>query len=375
MGKSAALIARALDWPEARASILGVAARLHDVGKIGIPDAVLLKPAKLTASEYAHMQTHTLIGARILSGGRSDLLQLAEEIARTHHERWDGAGYPLGLRGEDIPLAGRIVAVADVFDALTQARPYKDAWTPEQALAEIAAQAGSHFDPAVVAVATKVLRHGADDPAVDAALGDVPALEREDLSNMLSVFEHLLAERSRELEAARREAERAAERLERMALTDSLTGLGNRWFLRPGPGRAAAPRSGAGIHDHVAGCRRSEGGERHAGPRPGRPPAAVGGAGLHARAAVAGHRLTHRWGRVCHHLSARRVAGGGAGGARACHGVPPCPGLRARRRQPRAGLVSTRRGHHRRPAAAERPAHVRAEGLHAQCPRGAPAPG
>ncbi|WP_221090427.1 HD domain-containing phosphohydrolase [Deinococcus aquaedulcis] len=193
VGRAAARIARALGWPQAQASMLGVAARLHDVGKIGIPDRILLKRSRLTPEEFAQMQQHPLIGGRILSGGRSALLQMAEEIARSHHERWDGSGYPLGLRGEAIPLTGRIVAVADVFDALTQARPYKLAWTVEQSLEELQAQAGRQFDPAVVEAALRVLPlQGADE-----LLGSEhdPLLAEEEAPHVLQVFEHLLAER------------------------------------------------------------------------------------------------------------------------------------------------------------------------------------
>ena len=143
-------IARAVGWPEPEIELIRKAAPLHDVGKIGIPDGILLKPGKLTAEEWNHMKTHTLIGAKILSGSRFSVLQMAEEIALTHHEKWDGGGYSPGLKGEAIPLAGRIVAVADVFDALTHERPYKKAWPVADAVAEIQAQSGRHFDPAVV---------------------------------------------------------------------------------------------------------------------------------------------------------------------------------------------------------------------------------
>lgn len=125
------------------------AAPLHDVGKIGIPDTILRKPGKLTPEEFDVMKSHTTIGAQILSGSRSPLLQLAEEIALTHHERWDGTGYA-GLAGETIPLAGRIVALADVFDALTHDRIYRKAWPVEEAIAEIIRQGGKHFDPDLV---------------------------------------------------------------------------------------------------------------------------------------------------------------------------------------------------------------------------------
>jgi len=233
VGRASARIARALGWSEERAGTLGIAARLHDVGKIGIPDTVLLKPGKLDTEQYAQMQTHTLIGARILSGGRSELLRLAEEIALTHHERWDGQGYPRGLSGEQIPLSGRIVAVADVFDALTQARPYKRAWTPQEAMREITEQTGTHFDPQVIETARWVL--ASPDDAADAAnhwtnvgsADDLP-FAQEDASHVLAVFEQLLVERTRELEVARQFAERTAQDMQRMALTDSLTGLANR---------------------------------------------------------------------------------------------------------------------------------------------------
>ncbi|QFP75854.1 HD domain-containing phosphohydrolase [Deinococcus sp. AJ005] len=225
VGRTSARIALALGWPESQANVLGVAARLHDVGKIGIPDSVLLKPGKLDAAEFNQMQTHTLIGARILSGGRSELLRMAEEIALTHHERWDGSGYPRGLCGGQIPLSGRIVALADVFDALTQARPYKRAWSAQEALDEIRKQTGVHFDPQLVELALEVLTqpdaHGADGGE------ELLPLEQEDASHMLTVFEQLLVERTRELDQARAETER-------LALTDSLTGLGNRRALEQG---------------------------------------------------------------------------------------------------------------------------------------------
>lgn len=156
VGHVSALIARDLGLPEEDVALLRIAARLHDVGKIGIPDAILLKPGRFTPAEFERMKVHTLIGARILSGGHSRLLRMAEEIALSHHERWDGGGYPLGQAGHSIPLTGRIVAVADVFDALTNERPYKSAWTRAQALAELQRQAGQQFDPEVVAAGLRV---------------------------------------------------------------------------------------------------------------------------------------------------------------------------------------------------------------------------
>jgi putative two-component system response regulator len=133
-----------------QAELVARASAMHDVGKIAIPDHILRKPGPLDPEERAIMETHTLVGAKLLAGSRSPLMRLAEEIARTHHERWDGCGYPAGLAGEDIPLAGRICAVCDVFDALTSDRPYKRAWTAEAALEEIAAQSGRQFDPQLV---------------------------------------------------------------------------------------------------------------------------------------------------------------------------------------------------------------------------------
>jgi putative two-component system response regulator len=126
------------------------AAPLHDIGKIGIPDSILLKPGKLTTEEFAVMRSHVKIGASLLAGSSSKLMLMAEKIALTHHEKWDGSGYALGLRGEEIPLPGRIVAVADVYDALIHDRPYKQAWPMEKAVAEIRSLAGTHFDPDVV---------------------------------------------------------------------------------------------------------------------------------------------------------------------------------------------------------------------------------
>jgi len=151
VGAVAALLARSLGGATEAVRRIERAAILHDVGKIGIPDGILLKPGPLTGDEFARMQTHTIAGAAILAGSDHDLLRLAEVIALSHHERWDGSGYPQRLAGEAIPLPGRIVAVADVFDALTHTRPYKPAWPPEQALAEVVRQSGRQFDPQVVA--------------------------------------------------------------------------------------------------------------------------------------------------------------------------------------------------------------------------------
>ena len=149
VGEMSALLARQLGLPASQVLLIRRAAPLHDVGKIGVPDTILMKRGKLTPEEFDIVKTHTVIGARILSGGKFPLLRLAEEIALSHHERWNGNGYA-GIRGSDIPLAGRIVTVADVFDALTQQRPYKPAWPVGDAIAEIEAQRARQFDPDVV---------------------------------------------------------------------------------------------------------------------------------------------------------------------------------------------------------------------------------
>lgn len=151
MSQYSALLAKSLGWSEDDCELMLHASTMHDVGKIGIPDAILLKPGKLEAHEWEIMQTHASIGADILDGSDSDLLCLARVIAGSHHEKWDGSGYPGGLAGAAIPKPGRIVAVADVFDALTSVRPYKKAWPVEEAAAFIRDNAGTHFDPEVVA--------------------------------------------------------------------------------------------------------------------------------------------------------------------------------------------------------------------------------
>lgn len=133
------------------------ASPMHDIGKIGIPDAILLKPGKLDADEWEMMKNHPVFGANILGEQSSPLLKMAREIAISHHERWDGAGYPNGLAAQAIPLSGRIVAVADVFDALTTDRPYKKAWTFDDAAQHVLDGAGSHFDPSVCAAFEKTL--------------------------------------------------------------------------------------------------------------------------------------------------------------------------------------------------------------------------
>lgn len=151
MSQVSALLARSLGWSEDRCELMLHASPMHDIGKIGIADAILLKPGRLTPQEFEIMKTHASIGADMLAGDESDLLQLAHTIALSHHEKWDGSGYPAGLVGEAIPMAGRIVAVADVFDALTSSRPYKKAWPVADAFAFMREQSGTHFDPEVIA--------------------------------------------------------------------------------------------------------------------------------------------------------------------------------------------------------------------------------
>ena len=146
------MLAAELGLPTDEVELVRHAAPLHDLGKIGIADSILLKPGRLRADELAVMQTHTLIGSQILAGSSSRILQMGEVVARTHHERWDGRGYPVGLAGEDIPIAGRLTAVADVFDALNFSRPYKDAWPLDAALAEMELSAGRQLDPELVAI-------------------------------------------------------------------------------------------------------------------------------------------------------------------------------------------------------------------------------
>jgi CHASE2 domain-containing sensor protein len=164
------------------AETLRNASLLHDVGKIGVPDAILLRPGALSDADREQMRRHTTVGAQLLSGASSEVMRMAEEIARTHHERWDGAGYPAGLSGEGIPLPGRICAVCDVFDALLSDRPYKEAWPLPEALAQLRRDRGAHFDPAVVDAFLRIV--DSLDPALltrgpssSAALapGDTPA--------------------------------------------------------------------------------------------------------------------------------------------------------------------------------------------------------
>jgi putative two-component system response regulator len=167
VGLGAALIAQALDLDEQFVATIRDAAPLHDIGKVGISRRILLKPDKLTPAEWMHMMRHVEIGARILAPAKSPVLRMASEIAGTHHERWDGNGYVAGLVGAEIPLAGRITTLADVWDTLTHERPYKPAWDEDRALAEITAQAGAHFDPRIVEAFLTIDRRLLDEPHAD----------------------------------------------------------------------------------------------------------------------------------------------------------------------------------------------------------------
>ena len=171
VGYMAAMLARQLGLTDEEVELIRQAAPLHDIGKIGIPDAVLMKPGRLSAAEFAVMKTHTEIGSRLLSGSRFPLLRLAQEIARTHHEAFTGGGY-YGLRGEQIPLASRIVTVADAFDALTHDRPYRPATTLRKAVEELRRESGTQFDPLVVDALAQVLEQESgfieSPPAVEA---------------------------------------------------------------------------------------------------------------------------------------------------------------------------------------------------------------
>ncbi len=157
VGKSAQRLARALGYGDRFCDLMMHASTMHDVGKIGVPDRVLLKPGKLDGEEWALMREHAAVGANILDEHGADVMKLAKVIALTHHEKWNGEGYPNGLKGADIPIEGRITAICDVFDALTSVRPYKDAWSVEAASAEVRNASGSHFDPDLVPKFVEIL--------------------------------------------------------------------------------------------------------------------------------------------------------------------------------------------------------------------------
>jgi putative two-component system response regulator len=174
MSRYSAIIARGLDLPQSEVEIISHASLMHDVGKIGIPDSILFKPDALDASEWEIMRGHTSIGGRILAGSTSHVMRAGKIIALSHHEKWDGGGYPEGLKGEKIPLWGRICCVADVYDALISNRPYKEAFQTEKALEIIKADSGSHFDPRVIEAFVenidKVLQIQPEDNRVGAAV-------------------------------------------------------------------------------------------------------------------------------------------------------------------------------------------------------------
>jgi putative two-component system response regulator len=150
MSRYCKLLAESCGIDKEKCELIFHASSLHDVGKIGIPDSILLKEARLTKDEFKLMKTHAKIGAELLDGHHSSILKKAHLIALTHHEKWDGSGYPLGTKGKNIPIEGRIAAICDVFDALTSVRPYKKAWTINEAVAELENSSGTHFDPELV---------------------------------------------------------------------------------------------------------------------------------------------------------------------------------------------------------------------------------
>ncbi len=155
-------LARAIGLSEKDVEIYRFASPMHDIGKIATPDSILKKPGKLTPEEFEVMKSHAVIGARMFDGSPSPILKAAAEICRSHHEKWDGSGYPYGLKGDQIPLFGRILALVDVFDALLSKRCYKDAWDFEEVLKHIKSQAGKHFDPRLVNAFLKIqpqIRH------------------------------------------------------------------------------------------------------------------------------------------------------------------------------------------------------------------------
>jgi putative nucleotidyltransferase with HDIG domain len=156
VGHLAARLAREIGLSNREVALVHRTAPLHDIGKIAIPDSILLKPGRLTEQEFEVVKMHAAVGARVLAGGGTDLLEAAEAIARHHHERWDGGGYPGGLAGAAIPVAARIVHLADVFDVLVHERPYKESWTVEAAADEIRRGAGTDFDPEVVQAFTRL---------------------------------------------------------------------------------------------------------------------------------------------------------------------------------------------------------------------------
>ncbi len=180
VGAISALIAAELGFSTDFIALVDKAARLHDLGKIGIPDAILLKPGKLTEDEFDVMKQHCVIGAKVLSGGHSELLEMAERIALSHHEHWDGNGYPNGLQAKAIPIEARIVSVVDVFDALTHPRPYKDAWAQQDAVDYIKSHKDRQFDGKVVDAFLSVLeKHRGEIDFIDMDVGPEHRQEEE----------------------------------------------------------------------------------------------------------------------------------------------------------------------------------------------------
>lgn len=177
IGEYASLMAKQLNQDDQYIETIEYAAPMHDVGKIGIPDIILLKPGKLTKEEFDAMKGHTRIGAKLLSNSKSRILQMAKEIALSHHEKYNGKGYPNGLSGEDIPLSGRIVAIADTFDALSSKRPYKEPYPPEMVFDIIRRERDAHFDPVVTDI---FLEHFEDFLAIRQKSGDAPQVTLED---------------------------------------------------------------------------------------------------------------------------------------------------------------------------------------------------
>lgn len=230
VGRLSGRMAQILGLSEDACELIQRAAPLHDIGKIGIPDSILLKPGRLQPAEIEVMQTHTTIGASILGGSRSALLRLSEEIALHHHERWDGKGYPNGLGENEVPLSGRIVAVADVFDSLTHERPYKRAWTVKETLREIESGSGTQFDPDVVEALLRIapetgvleaeaLQNGAAIQAIPSMppAGGYTAIDAEALAARLRNVEAERDELARQIRNLRRQVARRNSKIERLA--------------------------------------------------------------------------------------------------------------------------------------------------------------
>jgi putative two-component system response regulator len=177
VGRMSSLLAKAYGVDEHTCFLIDLAARMHDIGKLAVPDAILLKPGKLTPEERSIMETHTTAGAELLAKSNVPQMYVAEEIARHHHERFDGTGYPTRLKGAMIPLAARITALADVFDALTHVRPYKHAWTVDESLREIASLRGKHFDPELTDLFLALV------PRLQKEKGDLDAFLAEEAQN------------------------------------------------------------------------------------------------------------------------------------------------------------------------------------------------